>query len=85
MAAVTLEDYIKPIYRKCMKSEISPTKSTSIAKVLAFMFGTISIGLAFLAQLLGGVLQVSRKKSWNYKKNFLINHCDKSKSFIINV
>ncbi|XP_072762274.1 putative sodium-dependent multivitamin transporter [Anoplolepis gracilipes] len=57
LAAVTLEDYMKPIYRKCTGRELSSTKSTSIAKVLAFMFGIISIALAFLAQLLGGVLQ----------------------------
>ncbi|EZA62320.1 hypothetical protein DMN91_010630 [Ooceraea biroi] len=57
LAAVTLEDYLKPVYRKCTGREFSPTKSTSVAKVLAFMFGLISIALAFLAQLLGGVLQ----------------------------
>lgn len=52
---------MKPLYRKYTGREFSPTKSTTIAKVLAFMFGIISIALAFLAQLLGGVLQVSRK------------------------
>lgn len=57
LAAVTLEDYIKPAYRKCTGREFSPSKSTSIAKVLSFMFGIVSIALAFLAQLLGGVLQ----------------------------
>lgn len=63
LAAVTLEDYMKPIYRKYTSKELSPTKSTTIAKILAFVFGIISIALAFLAQLLGGVLQVSREKS----------------------
>ncbi|KAL6430735.1 hypothetical protein ACFW04_006943 [Cataglyphis niger] len=57
LAAVTLEDYMKPLYRKCTGREFSPTKSTTIAKVLAFIFGIISIALAFLAQLLGGILQ----------------------------
>ncbi|KMQ89707.1 sodium-dependent multivitamin transporter, partial [Lasius niger] len=57
LAAVTLEDYMRPVYRKYTGREFSPTKSTFIAKVLSFMFGIISIALAFLAQLLGGVLQ----------------------------
>ncbi|GAB1867003.1 Putative sodium-dependent multivitamin transporter [Camponotus japonicus] len=57
LAAVTLEDYMRPIYRKYTRREFSPTKSTTIAKILAFVFGIISIALAFLAQLLGGVLQ----------------------------
>lgn len=59
LAAVTLEDYLKPAYRKFSGGDISLTASTTIAKFLAFLFGIISIALAFLAQLLGGVLQVS--------------------------
>ncbi|XP_011171988.2 putative sodium-dependent multivitamin transporter [Solenopsis invicta] len=59
LAAVTLEDYLKPIYKKFGGYEFSPTRSTSIAKVLAFTFGIISIALAFLAQFLGGLLQAS--------------------------
>lgn len=58
LAAVTLEDYLKPVYKKCTGYEFSPTKSASIAKVFALMFGIISIALAFLAQFLGGLLQV---------------------------
>ncbi|XP_012235172.2 putative sodium-dependent multivitamin transporter [Linepithema humile] len=57
LAAVTLEDYLKPIYKKCTGHEFHPEKSATVAKVLAFMFGLISIALAFLAQLLGGILQ----------------------------
>lgn len=56
LAAVTLEDYLKPVYRYTGR-DISATKSATIAKLLAFIFGIISIALAFLAQLLGGVLQ----------------------------
>ncbi|XP_011686228.1 PREDICTED: putative sodium-dependent multivitamin transporter [Wasmannia auropunctata] len=59
LAAVTLEDYVKPIWKKCIGREFSPTKSASVAKVLALMFGIISIALAFLAQLMGGLLQAS--------------------------
>ncbi|XP_029178699.1 uncharacterized protein LOC114946402 [Nylanderia fulva] len=57
LAAVTLEDYMKPAYRMCTGREFSPSKSTSIAKILSFIFGILSIALAFFAQLLGGVLQ----------------------------
>lgn len=53
---------MRPVYRKYTGREFSPIKSTFIAKVLSFMFGIISIALAFFAQLLGGVLQVSREK-----------------------
>jgi len=49
---------MKPLYKKCVGQEFSPTKSAFIAKVLAFTFGIISIALAFLAQFLGGLLQV---------------------------
>lgn len=59
LAAVTLEDYVKPIYKKCIGHEFSPAKSTYIAKLLALTFGIISIALAFLAQFLGGLLQVT--------------------------
>ncbi|CAL7942190.1 unnamed protein product [Xylocopa violacea] len=57
LAAVTLEDYLKPAYKKCCGKEFSLTMSTTVAKILAFLYGIISIALAFLAQLLGGVLQ----------------------------
>ncbi|XP_029046788.2 putative sodium-dependent multivitamin transporter [Osmia bicornis bicornis] len=57
LAAVTLEDYLKPVYRKCCAKEFSATTSTTLAKILAFLYGILSIALAFLAQLLGGVLQ----------------------------
>jgi len=49
LAAVTLEDYIKPVYRKYREHEISPKKSVFIAKVLAFTFGILSIALRWIA------------------------------------
>ncbi|XP_011686236.1 PREDICTED: putative sodium-dependent multivitamin transporter [Wasmannia auropunctata] len=55
LAAITLEDYIKPVYRKCIGHEFSPKISVPIAKVLAFMFGIILIALAFLMQFLGAL------------------------------
>ena len=55
LAAVTLEDYIRP----CCSSISNETVSW-LVKGLAVMFGALCIGLAFLADLLGtGVLQAS--------------------------
>ena len=59
LAAVTLEDYIKPVYNKCTNREFPVSKSLLLSKLLAFTFGILCIALAFLAQLLGGVLQGS--------------------------
>ncbi|XP_011704411.1 PREDICTED: putative sodium-dependent multivitamin transporter [Wasmannia auropunctata] len=57
MAAIMLEDFLKPIYRKCIGHEFPPKKSASVVKVLAFMSGIFSIMLAFLAQFFGGLFQ----------------------------
>ncbi|XP_011699610.1 PREDICTED: putative sodium-dependent multivitamin transporter [Wasmannia auropunctata] len=57
LAAVMLEDFLKPLYRKYIGHEFSPTKSAFIAKVLAFTVGIFSIVLAFLAQFFGGLFQ----------------------------
>ena len=70
LAAVTLEDYIKPLNRFCGGKEISDTKSVFLGKVLALGFGFLCIILAFVAELLGGVLQVknilkNNLKNWN--------------------
>jgi len=55
LAAVTLEDYIKP---SCCK--LPENRSALVLKVLALGYGLACIGLAFLADLLGtGVLQAS--------------------------
>lgn len=58
LAAVTLEDYFKPLYLKIKKT---PYKATSAmpSKIIAFVYGLVCIGGAFLAQLLGGILQAS--------------------------
>ncbi|XP_043479818.1 putative sodium-dependent multivitamin transporter [Leptopilina heterotoma] len=59
LSAVSLEDYIKPLYRKFTKNELPDSRSLVIGKLLAVIFGILSIALAFLAQYLGGVLQAS--------------------------
>ncbi|KYN31233.1 Putative sodium-dependent multivitamin transporter [Trachymyrmex septentrionalis] len=57
LAALTLEDYLKPLYKKYNGHELSPTKSTFIVKVLAFVIGIICIVLAFLSQFVSGLAQ----------------------------
>lgn len=58
LAAVTLEDYVKPLYKKVKKTEYKAT-SAMLSKGLALVYGVICIGVAFLAQFLGGILQAS--------------------------
>lgn len=59
LAAVTLEDYIKPLYQHIKKRPLPETKSTLPSKITAMLYGILCIGVAFSAQLLGGVLQAS--------------------------
>ncbi|XP_012280969.1 putative sodium-dependent multivitamin transporter [Orussus abietinus] len=59
LAAVTIEDYFKPVYEKFAGKEFPPLKLTLLGKVFAFVFGLSCIALAFLAQYLGDILQVS--------------------------
>ena len=55
LAAVTLEDYIRPC-----RPDLSDSSVNIIMKLLALAFGGVCIALAFLADLLGtGVLQAS--------------------------
>lgn len=58
LAAVTLEDYFKPLYFKIKKKEWKTT-SAFVSKIIALVYGLVSIGGAFLAQFLGGILQAS--------------------------
>ena len=61
LAAVTLEDYLKPLYLLIMKKplEMSPKRSALPSKIIAGVYGVVCIGTAFLAQHIGGILQVS--------------------------
>ncbi|KAE8743130.1 hypothetical protein FOCC_FOCC011294 [Frankliniella occidentalis] len=59
LAAVTLEDYIKPIYT-CFKKKDLPDKGSAYrAKLISVIYGLICIALAFIAEYLGSVLQAS--------------------------
>ncbi|CRK90103.1 CLUMA_CG003821, isoform A [Clunio marinus] len=61
LAAVTIEDYVKPIYLFLMKRplKMSPQRSALPSKIIAGVYGIICIGTAYLAQHIGGILQIS--------------------------
>lgn len=59
LAAVTLEDYIKPVYLHFKKQPMPESNSTLQSKFLALTYGVVCVGVAFGAQYLGGVLQAS--------------------------
>lgn len=61
LAAVTMEDYIKPLYSFFMKKplEMKPNRSAIPSKIIAAVYGVVCVGTAFLAQHIGGILQVS--------------------------
>jgi sodium-coupled monocarboxylate transporter 8/12 len=61
LAAVTLEDYFKPIYRCIAKKEMQVDESRSAVptKIIAGIYGFVCIGTAFLAEKFGGILQIS--------------------------
>ncbi|XP_073828052.1 putative sodium-dependent multivitamin transporter [Musca autumnalis] len=59
LAAVTLEDYIKPLVSYRKKEELSDAKTTLYSKVLSIVYGGVCLGLAFLAGSMGGLLQAA--------------------------
>lgn len=59
LAAVTVEDYLKPITRKYMSREIPEKRVVLLTKWTALTFGVISTCVAFLAQYLQGILQTT--------------------------
>ncbi|KOC69715.1 Putative sodium-dependent multivitamin transporter [Habropoda laboriosa] len=58
LAAVILEDFIKPIC-SLRNKEITATGSVVLSKILAFVVGLACIALAFMARYLGGLLQAA--------------------------
>jgi solute carrier family 5 (sodium-coupled monocarboxylate transporter), member 8/12 len=61
LAAVTLEDYLKPLYKLCSghNLKLSDSRSAIPSKIIAGIYGIICIGVAFIAQSFGAILQVS--------------------------
>lgn len=59
LSAVTLEDYLKPLYKKIFKRSMTETSTTLPSKIMACFYGLVCIGLAFGAGSMGDVLQAS--------------------------
>ncbi|XP_044267495.1 putative sodium-dependent multivitamin transporter [Tribolium madens] len=59
LAAVTVEDYYKPLYKYIAKKPLSEKRVSVQTKLIALFFGFVCLAIAFLAQFLGGVLQAS--------------------------
>uniref|UniRef100_A0A1Y1K0U1 Sodium-dependent multivitamin transporter n=1 Tax=Photinus pyralis TaxID=7054 RepID=A0A1Y1K0U1_PHOPY len=59
LAAVTLEDYFKPLYYRIKGYELSDKRLSIRTKIISFIYGLVCIAIAFLAQFLGGVLQAA--------------------------
>ncbi|XP_050734620.1 sodium-coupled monocarboxylate transporter 2-like isoform X2 [Eriocheir sinensis] len=55
-AAVTWEDWLAPL--PCCAA-LSPTAQAAVTKLLAGAYGTVAVGLAFMAGNLGGLLQTA--------------------------
>lgn len=58
LAAVALEDYVKPIHRK-LGIEFSDSKATFVAKALTILNGVICMFLALLAKTMGTLVAVA--------------------------
>lgn len=61
LAAITLEDYFKPLYSAIFQRpyNLNSKQSALISKLFVAFYGAIMIGFAFIVQNLQGVLQVS--------------------------
>jgi sodium-coupled monocarboxylate transporter 8/12 len=61
LAAVTLEDYIKPIFKLVTgkKLELPESHSAVPSKIIAAAYGVVCIGMAFVAQNFGSILEIS--------------------------
>ncbi|KAJ9601324.1 hypothetical protein L9F63_000546, partial [Diploptera punctata] len=59
LAAVTLEDYLKPLYARIYGTALPESRGGLFSKILALLYGILCLGIAFAAEHLGGVLQAS--------------------------
>lgn len=59
LAAVTLEDFLKPNFASLRDPIKGENKETMIAKLLAFFFGLLCLALTYLAEQMTGILQAS--------------------------
>ncbi|XP_016978667.2 putative sodium-dependent multivitamin transporter isoform X1 [Drosophila rhopaloa] len=59
LAAVTLEDYLKPLVSCCAKRTLTDRQTLWYSKLLSLFFGALCIGMAFMAGSIGGLLQAA--------------------------
>lgn len=59
LAAITVEDYYKPLYMLICKRPLAEKTANVQLKVISLVFGVVCIAVAFIAQFLGGVLQAA--------------------------
>ncbi|XP_033222592.1 putative sodium-dependent multivitamin transporter [Belonocnema kinseyi] len=59
LAAIFLEDYLKPVYKKSIQQEIPKSRELIIGKILTFVIVVGIIGTAIVAQYLAGILEGS--------------------------
>ncbi|XP_076169281.1 putative sodium-dependent multivitamin transporter isoform X2 [Ptiloglossa arizonensis] len=58
LAAVALEDYVKPVYRK-LGLHFSEERATMIGKLLAILNGLVCLALAFGAKSMGALVELA--------------------------
>ncbi|XP_033609452.1 putative sodium-dependent multivitamin transporter isoform X2 [Cryptotermes secundus] len=59
LAAVTIEDYLKPAYAWLKGMPLPETWQGFLSKIMVLLYGLLCLGIAFAAQYLGGILQAS--------------------------
>uniref|UniRef100_A0A8D9EQU1 Sodium-dependent multivitamin transporter n=1 Tax=Cacopsylla melanoneura TaxID=428564 RepID=A0A8D9EQU1_9HEMI len=59
LAAVTVEDYIKPLYTYCTNRTISDRSAGQLSKSVTFFYGALCMCFAYLAKYMGPVLQAA--------------------------
>ncbi|KAG8266488.1 putative sodium-dependent multivitamin transporter [Homalodisca vitripennis] len=59
LAAVTVEDYIKPLYMWLHEKPFPEGRTTILSKMLAMTYGIICVLLGFLARFVDGILQAA--------------------------
>lgn len=59
LAAVTLEDYLKPLMHFVAKRSLSDQQTLWYSKLLSIFYGALCIGMAFMAGSIGGLLQAA--------------------------
>nr|XP_018902470.1 PREDICTED: putative sodium-dependent multivitamin transporter isoform X1 [Bemisia tabaci]XP_018902471.1 PREDICTED: putative sodium-dependent multivitamin transporter isoform X1 [Bemisia tabaci]XP_018902472.1 PREDICTED: putative sodium-dependent multivitamin transporter isoform X1 [Bemisia tabaci] len=59
LAAVTVQDFIKPLHSAVSKGVMLDSTCSYLLKALVLLFGILCIGVAYLTQFFGSILQMS--------------------------